>query len=385
MTSYGIGVVGTGDISTVYLKTLAGSNLVDVVACTNRTIARAEAVAARFAIDRVHPMVDDLLADPAVDVVLNLTPPSSHAAITIASLEAGKHVYSEKTLATTMADAHAIRDTAVAADRLVACAPDTVLGGRLQTVRAMLDSDDIGRIVGGTASVVLPGLEWFHASPMFYYTAEVGPLADLGPYYIAALVSLLGPVRRCVGTSRRGLARRTARSGPFTGTPIDVEVDTHVTALLEFVDGATVSLTASFDVWDSHLPRLELYGTEGAICLPDPDPLDGPNIFGGPLWKTTSSTARFRDMPRPAEPGGWQQVRVDRPFAETSHQSNSRGIGLLDLLDALRTHRAPRLGIDLAIHVLDVVTAIGTSCREARFVEVSSRCERPTPLPLQPW
>lgn len=377
----GVGLVGTGDISGVYLRTLARSRQVRVVACASRDRGRAEARAQEFGIPRVHSSVDALLADPAVDIVLNLTPPASHAEVTLNALAAGKHVYSEKTLATTMSDARAILDAAHSAGLAVACAPDTVLGARLQALRRIIDDDVVGSVVGGIATAVLPGLEWFHANPTFYYARGAGPLADLGPYYVAALVSLLGPVRRCSGMSRRSDTTRVARSGPHRGETIEVEVETHVSGLLELGSGAVVTLVMSVDVWDSQLPRIELWGAKGTACLPDLDPLDGPNLFGGPLWLKTSETARFRDMPRPGTHPEWEDVPIGSRFAETSHADNSRGLGLVEMADALRDGRQPRLSGDLALHVLEVITAVTTAAAEGRVVDVVSTCGRPDPLP----
>jgi predicted dehydrogenase len=160
-------------------------------------------------------------------------------------------------------------------------APDTFLGGRLQTCRRLIDDGSIGDVTAASAFVVSHGHEWFHPNPEFFYKPGAGPLLDIGKYYVTALISLLGPAKRCAAMSKRTFYKRFIQSGPNKGKVIDVEVDTHVSGSIEFVNGAIATIIASFDVWDSELPRLEIYGTKGTICIRDIDPVDGPNLFGG--------------------------------------------------------------------------------------------------------
>ncbi len=379
---FGVGVVGTGDISRVYLGNLAKyGDIVRVVAVADADTDRARAAADKHGIPAVYGSAEELAADPAVDIVLCLTPPAAHAAVVLAALAAGKHAYTEKTLATTVEDGRRIVETAQQQGLVVGCAPDTVLGGRVQTVRDLVDEGRIGRVTAGTATALLPGLEWFHRSPFFYYGADVGPLMDLGPYYLATLVTLLGPVRRVAGMGKRTYDRREVHSEPMRGQMIDVQSDTHVSALLEFDDSVVVTLTISWDAWDSSQPRVELYGTEGTVTMPDPDPLDGPNLFGGPIELRTRDEARFVGFPRGADLPDALDVPLTHPYAEVSHAENSRGIGLVEMAYAIRAGREPRLSAALGLHVLEVSAAILSSAQDGRFVDLTTTCARPEPLP----
>ncbi|MEZ5448425.1 MAG: Gfo/Idh/MocA family oxidoreductase, partial [Thiolinea sp.] len=234
----------------------------------------------------------------------------------------------------------------------IGCAPDTFMGGRLQTCRKLLDDGVIGDIVAVSAFMAYRGVESFHPAPDFFYQHGAGPLLDMGPYYLSALLSLLGPVARCCAMSRRSFAQRTISSQPLAGQVIDVEVDTHVTGSLEFVSGALATLMISFDVLESELPRLEIYGSKGTICIADHDPLDGPNLFGGELLLRTEQDYRWAHFPRDRQDSEWQRVPVQHPFNSTSHEENSRGIGLVDMVLALQQGREERASAALALHSL---------------------------------
>ncbi|MDR1236742.1 MAG: Gfo/Idh/MocA family oxidoreductase, partial [Propionibacteriaceae bacterium] len=332
MEPFGIGVVGIGDISRVYLNNLKNyPDIVRVVAVADANAQRAQDAAATHGIPGIYASAEELAADPAVDIVLCLTPPAGHAPVLLTALAAGKHGYTEKTLATTVSAGREVIETAQRSGLVVGCAPDTVLGGRVQIIRELIDAGRIGRITGGVATSLLPGLEWFHNSPAFYYGADVGPLMDVGPYYLSTLVTLLGPVRRVCGMSSRAHETRQATVGPMRGKLIQVESDTNVSALLEFDDSVQVTLMISFDVWDSSVPRLELFGTEGTVSMLDPDPLDGPNLFGGPVTLRTREEARYVGFPRLKNPPAAQDIPVNRRYSEVIHGVNSRGIGLVEL------------------------------------------------------
>jgi predicted dehydrogenase len=303
--------------------------------------------------------VAELLADPAVEVVLNLTTPDAHASIAQAALDAGKGVYNEKPLAIALEDGKRLVETARARGLRLGAAQDTFLGGGLQTCRQVIDEGTIGEPVAATAFMLIPGHERWHPQPDFFYQTGGGPLFDMGPYYLTALISLLGPVRRVTGSTRMSSLERTIRSEPRAGERIKVEVPTHLAAVLDFASGPIATLVTSFDVWASQAPKLEIYGSEGSLSLPDP------NTFGGPV----RVRGRGDDT--------WHDVPLTRPYTE-----NSRGLGLADMAAALRSgalqvHRASG---DLAYHVLEVMHAVETASRESRHVEIASTCERPAPL-----
>ena len=275
--TYGVGIVGTGDIFRVYAHNLQRyPDIVHVTGCAGRDPDRARRRAGELGLPRAYESVAALLADPEVDIVLDLATPDAHASVNLAAVRAGKHVYTEKPLAATFAEARAVIDAAAAAGVRVGGAPDTFLGSRLQTCRALLDEGRMGDVVGASAFVVSHGHEWHHPSPAFFYQPGAGPLMDIGPYYVQALLSLLGPVETVAGMASRTSATRTIELQPLRGERIEVNVDTHVTGTLRFASGAIATLIASFDVWDLELPRLELYGTGGTILVDDIDPLRRP-------------------------------------------------------------------------------------------------------------
>ncbi len=383
MRRYGIGIVGIGDISDVYIRNLQRyADIVELVACAGRDLDKAQQKAAEHGIPRAHATAADLIADAGVDIVLDLTVPSAHTSVNLAALRAGKHVYSEKPLAATFGESLELVETAAAASVRIGCAPDTFMGGRLQTCRRLIDDGTLGEIVGASAFVVSHGHEWHHPNPAFFYQPGGGPLLDIGPYYVTALLSLLGPVQTVAAMARRTFPERTIQTRPRLGATIPVEVDTHVTGTLRFASGALATLITSFDVWDSELPRLEIYGTRGTICIDDIDPLDGPNLFGGRVLFRDAEHARWRGMPRPYPLGEWTEVPIEHPFTSVSHQNNSRGIGLVDMAYALRDGRPERASGRMALHAMEVMEGMLASAAGDRFVAMTTTFERPAPMPV---
>jgi predicted dehydrogenase len=350
-----VGLVGCGNISGIYLKNAARFPAFDVVACADAVPERAQARGAEYGVPAVN--VESLLADPTIEAVLNLTTPDAHAPIAQAALQAGKGVYNEKPLAIALEDGARLVETAQTAGLRLGAAPDTFLGGGLQTCRHLLDDGAIGQPVAATAFMLNHGHEGWHPNPDFYYQRGGGPLFDMGPYYLTALISLLGPVRRVTGSARKSFPERTIRSQPRAGERITVEVPTHLAAVLDFASGAIATLVTSFDVWAAEVPRLEIYGSEGSLSLPDP------NTFGGSV--------------RTKGPGDdtWQEVPVSLPFTD-----NSRGLGLADMCTALRAGTPHRANGEMACHVLEVMHAVETASRTGKHVTIASTCERPAPL-----
>ena len=370
-----VGVIGCGRISDIYLQNCARFNNIDVIACASLDPAESAAKAAQYGIPRSCDPAE-ILDDASVESVLNLTVPAAHAEITLKALNRGKHVYTEKPFVTDIGDGKRILALAQRKGLTIGNAPDTFLGGRWQTCRRLLDSGVIGSPTGVAAIAGTHGVERHNPSPDHYYLAGGGPLLDLGPYYLTAMVFLLGPIARVAGLSCRTFDRRMIEYGPRHGEWMPVEVDTHVESLLEFRSGVIGSMTMSFDVWDSEMPRLEIYGTEGTICVPDLDPVQGANVFHGPILYRTKETSRWTHKPRPTGRDDWQ-------VADTTHGFNDdwRGLGLLDLAFAVRDARKPRASAEMAFHVFEVMAGILNAPKLGRYVDIESTCARPDPLP----
>lgn len=352
-----VGVIGCGNISGAYMRMLKTLPIVQVVACADLRMEAAQAMAEQYSVPRVLS-VEALLADPSIEIILNLTIPQAHGEIALAALAAGKSVYNEKPLALTRDEGRQMLALAAEKGLRVGGAPDTFLGGGLQTCRELIDAGAIGAPVAATAFMMSRGHEHWHPNPVFYYQKGGGPMFDMGPYYLTALVSLLGPVQRVSGATRITRSQRTITSQPRYGEVINVEVPTHVAGLLDFAAGPIGVIITTFDVQASTLPWIEIYGTAGTLAAPDP------NTFGGPVRL------------RLAGDNEWKEVPVTRPYTE-----NSRGLGLADMAEGLRTGRAHRASGELAYHVLDIMHAIHDASAESRHVLLESTCARPDAMP----
>lgn len=358
MRRIGLGVVGCGVISGVYLKNLKTLfSAVELVGVCDALPEKAREAAGLYGA-KWYPDAETLLRDDRIELVLNLTRPAEHFAVSLMALEAGKHVYSEKPLALTNGEGRRLIAEAAGRSLLIGCAPDTVLGAGIQTARCLIDRGEIGDVVGAAAWVLMPGHERWHPNPDFYYQPGGGPLMDMGPYYLTALVQLLGPVASVAGMARASFQTRTIQRGPREGETIPVNVDTHINALLRFHSGAIASLAMSFDVQAAQLPFIDVYGSLGTLSVSDP------NTFGGPVKLCPAGVSEFLEQP------------LEFPFTE-----NCRGLGLYDMAKAICDGRAPRAGGDIALHVLEVMRGILESAAQSVTVKMESHPERPLPMP----
>jgi predicted dehydrogenase len=355
-TKMNVGIIGCGTISPIYLQAPAKFALLRIVACADLIPEVAQAKARQYGVPKVA-MVEELLSDPEIDLVLNLTVPAAHTEIGLAALAAGKAVYSEKPLGINREQGKALLETGRARQRLIGCAPDTFLGGGLQTCIKLINDGAIGVPIGATAFMLCHGHESWHPAPDFYYQPGGGPMFDMGPYYLTALIAMLGPVRRVTGSTRITFPERVVTSQPNMGKVIKVQTPTHIAGVLDFANGAIGTIITSFDVWSHRLPHIEVYGTEGTLIAPDP------NGFGGPVYV------------RGAQERAWREVPLTH-----GHTENSRGIGVADMAHAMRTGQTPRASGELAYHVLDIMEAIHDASREERHITLSSTCQRPAPL-----
>ncbi len=361
------GLIGCGNISDIYLT---NTPLFRDVAFTAVADIRKEAAhdkAARYGL-RYQP-VAELLASDDIDIIVNLTIPAAHAEVSLAALEAGKHVYCEKPLATTLSDGQAVIDLADNRGLRVGCAPDTILGAGIQTARAIIDRDALGTINSATAAILSRGMEHWHPNPAFFFQAGGGPVLDLGPYYIAALTALLGPVERVSARGRIGLAERLVTSpGPNNGQRIKVETLTTVNALLTFRSGAEVVFLASWDVSRHSLPPIEIHGTDASLRVPDP------NWFGGVVslsqaggeWQTFGTSTDTYGVPNFT----WDGVG----------HANYRALGLADMTSAIRQNRPHRCSGVFALHTAAVLLGILESASEDRVATIGPAFQDPTPL-----
>jgi len=352
-----IGIVGCGNISGIYLENLHQRfSSVDVVAVADIDHERATSKAAEFGVPNALS-VDELVTHPEIDIVLVLTNPESHSELCLRAVENGKHAYTEKPLSVSFKDGKRLVETAAANGVRVGAAPDTFMGGGLQTVRKLLDDGEIGAPVGASAFMLSHGVEGWHPNPHPFYQPGAGPLFDMGPYYLTALVSLLGPIDRVAASSRITTPERIVTREGAEGETVTVNTPTHVAGTLQFASGAIVTLVVSFDVWAHRLPCIELYGTAGTITVPDP------NRFGGPVSVYRQSNAGWRDE-----------------VLQFGYTTNSRGIGVVDLAAAVTNRRPHRANGEMSLHVLEAMHGLLESAETAHYYTMTTSCERPAPM-----
>jgi predicted dehydrogenase len=357
-----IGIIGCGNISGIYLKNLPTFRDLNILAVADIDVERAKAKAKEYNIAyALSP--EELLERDDIDAVLNITIPAAHGDVAMQALSSGKHVYNEKPLAVELKDAKAMLDLAKSKNLRVGCAPDTFLGAGLQTARALLDKGEMGQAVHISGFMSYTGPDKWHPDPDFFFKHGAGPLFDMGPYYLTTFVMLLGSVKRVLASARMTFSERTVGKGPKQGQKITVETPTHIASILEFESGALGNLTTSFDAVPGTAPNIEVYATNGAMTVPDP------NTFGG-LGDTNA--VRWRSDKGEWGASGWFEEKLERPYAE-----NSRGVGLADMLYAAQENRPHRASGELAYHVLEIMHKILESAREERYVAIESRAERP--------
>ncbi len=366
MDKLGIGIIGCGNISTTYFSLVPMFKGIEVRACADTRMVAAEARAAEYGV--VAQSVEDLLGNPSVDVVINLTIPDAHFGVSKAALQAGKHVWSEKPLVLSMAQGLELRALAAAGGLRVGCAPDTFLGGSHQFARAMIDEGKIGRVVAGSSAVMGHGMEHWHPNPDFFFVPGGGPILDMGPYYIANMINLIGPIKRVAALANASSPTRRISSAPRAGEVITVKTPTNIHALLEFHNGATMNLSASWDIWSHKRAHMEIYGDQGSIYLPDP------NFFGGAVEMA-------------GKDGLTKELALwDHPFGRTNQNHNGRELanyrsaGLADMAAGLRDGRDHRASLDRTLHGVEVMLAVLQSGETGQFVTLQTTCTQPAPL-----
>jgi len=350
-----VGVIGCGNISGAYFAHAKHFDSMEIVACADIVPAAAKEKAKKFNIKAMT--VNAILASKSIDIILNLTLPQTHASVNLKALKAGKHVYCEKPFGLNMAESQEVLAYAKKANLLVGCAPDTFLGAGHQTARKMIDDGWLGNIISGTAFMMCPGHESWHPNPGFYYLKGGGPVLDMGPYYVTALVNMLGPVQTVTAMASMS-GERTATCDEKKGEKLPVEVNTHVAGTLQFKSGAIITMVMSFDTIRGEHKPIELHGTLASMQVPDP------NGFGGPVMYKSK-----------------RNKNIEVPLSHI-YKDNSRSIGLADMACSVQNGTEHRASGKLANHVLDVMLSLDESAKQKKHINIKSTCSRPRALPL---
>ncbi len=346
-----IALVGSGNISGTYLENAQKFKSFEIVYIADLELARAEAQAMKYGV-KALPMSEVFTSD--ADVILNLTIPAAHGEIALQALEAGKHIYNEKPLAVKLEEAKNMLDLATTKGLRVGCAPDTFLGAGLQTARAIVDAGELGHVVGASLHMLYPGPDSWHPNPAFFFQVGAGPLFDMGPYYLTAVLHLFGAIKRVSAFSSTA---RQVRQGT-NGESFTVETPTHITAILEHITGQLVNVTMSFDAYSGTNANIEVYGSKGALMVGDP------NMFGNTQKLRTDEV--------------WQPLENTRPYFE-----NARGVGLADMIQGIHQNRPHRASGELAFHVLEVMHAILAAAQTGVVQHIQSCPPRPAALEIE--
>lgn len=376
----GVGIIGCGTIADVYMTNITEHyKNVELLAVADLYVEKAKQAAERFNLPK-GCTVEELLAMDEIEIVLNLTIPAAHYTVNMQVLNAGKHVYCEKPLTLDFKDAKEVVETAKKKGLMAVSAPDTFLGAGSQTARKLVDKDKIGKVFGFTANMTCPGHELWHPAPGFYYKKGGGPMFDMGPYYITMLVSILGPIKKIACFTTIGRSERNV-----LGTVTTTEVPTHYSGIVEFENGAVGTINMSFEVWDSSLPCLELYGTKGTVSVPDPNAFAGQmTIFDGTKLEKTINAIT---APHPAKIVTMMEqraeCRMEQPllFAfDPNPRGNMRGLGVSDMGQSIIDERPSRLSAALSLHVVEALNAFAISAETGTVYEMTTSCERTEPM-----
>ena len=350
----GIGFIGAGNISDQYLTNLTKFPDVKVLFISDIDLERAASQAKKYSVSK-SGTVEELLADPEIEIVVNLTVPTAHADVDLKCVAAGKHVWSEKPYAVTREEAQAVEEAAKRAGVLVCVAPDTILGGGIQTGLRAIKDGKIGKPLTAITIFQVPGPDAWHPNPEFFFLKGAGPLLDMGPYYLSTLVSIFGAAKRVTAIGSTARTIREVGSGAKKGNKFPVEVPTHISGLIEFASGASAQVTFSFESSLTRMGFVEVNGTEGTLVMTDPNMFDGVN-------KLISSNGDDIDVPLIGPTYG-------------------RGMGVLDMAQAIREGRKVRIPGEIGLHVLDIMLSLQDAAENGQWVEIKSTLSKVEPLP----
>lgn len=376
-----IGIIGCGVISHTYIANIkAFFPWLEIASCADINTDKARDVTEKYAIAKACT-VNELLKDKDIEIVINLTTPAAHTQINREILLSGKHLYCEKPLALSLVDAQDMVKLAKQQNLMLGCAPETFLGAALQTCRKLIDDGWIGKPVSATANMISHGPETWHSSPEFYYKKGSGPMLDMGPYYVTALVSLLGPIKKVACFAGIGSEKRRIYSDPLRGKEIDVEVPTTYTGIMEFEGDVHANINMTFDVWLSNLPRLEIYGTEGTLFVPDPNMCAGQiKIFRKEKVLDYINSKSYSEKDAKSYSTDFSSLQEVPQFCQQP-LNYLRGLGVLDMAFALVNGRRHRANEELAYHVTEALLSFDTAAESNSVYQMESTCSRPEPLP----
>ena len=367
--TYGVGIMGAGNISSAYLRLAPLFKGLEVRGVADILPAAAKKRSEEFNVAAMTP--DELLKNSEIDVIVNLTIPSTHYQVSMDAITAGKHAYSEKPFVLSLKEGKALKKAADARGLRVGSAPDTFLGGAHQQVRNLIDSKQLGKITHGTTHVMSRGMEHWHPNPDFFFQVGAGPVLDVGPYYVTDLIHLIGPVKRVTAFTSMASKTRTITTPnvPLTGKKIKVGTPTTIHGVLEFHSGAIITMGASWDTFSHGHHNIELYGTEGTVYVPDP------NFFGGDILVTDKTGTKNK-----VEPWDHPFGKANQGLDTATPRANYRTAGLADMMQAVDKGRAARCGLDVALHAVDIMTSLLKAGETGKVITLTTTCERPKAL-----
>lgn len=371
-----VGMVGVGCISGIYLKNFKEVfKDVQLVAVCDLIRERAEKAKEEYGIPKIYDTMEEMFKDPEITLILNLTRPYQHYAVSKAALLAGKHVYSEKPLGADLEEGIELVKIAKEKGLLIGGAPDTFMGAGIQTCRKLIDSGVIGEVIGGRCAMISCGVEMWHPDPDFYYQRGGGPLLDMGPYYLTAMINLLGGIKEVYGYAQTSFKERLITAVPHVGEIIKVNTPTHIEGIITFDSGKHISIMTTFDVFNSRQTNIEIYGTKGTLYVPDPNCFGGALVVGNGMGDGNNEKKKYVIKFFNGETKTMEEFPL-----EFDYEENSRCLGLDDIAVAIETGRPGRTTYKQTFHVLEAMTGILKSAETGLPYKMTSHFEREAPM-----
>ena len=372
-----VGLIGCGHISETYFRAQEYFNNIRIVKCADINMETAKKCAIHYNIEAVT--VEELLKDKEIEIILNLTIPRAHFEVSKMALENGKHSYAEKPMAVNFEDGKKLVELAKEKNLYVGNAPDTFLGGGIQKSKELVDKKIIGKIKLGNAIFAFPGVQSYHPNPEPWFAKkEGGPVIDMGPYYLTALVNLLGPAKKVTGSIVNGVKRRTIGIGPKKNKTFKVECPTTYLSTIIFENGTVIRLTLSFDVIAHQRNHIELYGDKGSMIVPDP------NMFGGSVYVCKKLGKPWKEYKTNKMPLGRINIRSQSSRAnESPTNANYRGAGLAEMAYAIENKKINKCNGELSLHVLDIIQSTMRACTSGTGQIIKTSCKKPNIFSLK--